>query len=145
MNIRRAIPLDATCLHELEVKSFTQPWSLNDFKNDLVNPIASYWVANDGGKIVGYIGLLNIVGEGHITTLAVSKEYRNTGIAKSLLQTLIHYSLEQKMLFIILEVRISNIVALNLYKNLGFIELSKRKNYYKLPNEDAIVMKLNLI
>ncbi len=95
-------------------------------------------------KVIGYIGMWNVIGEGQVTNLAVHKNYRHQGIAKLLVSSMVEYATQQDMEFIILEVRKSNELAQSLYKQFGFDEISTRKGYYSLPKEDAVIMRLNV-
>ncbi|OON98546.1 MAG: ribosomal-protein-alanine N-acetyltransferase [Epulopiscium sp. Nele67-Bin004] len=142
MTIRRAINIDANQIFGIETQCFSVPWTLNSIKADLKNPIAYYWVAVIDTKIVGYIGLWNVVGEGQITNVAVSPTARGQGVAQALINHMIQFACEKEMTEIMLEVRASNHVARYIYEKLGFKQLSVRKNYYTNPREDAINMKL---
>ena len=81
-----------------------------------------------------------IVGEGHITNIAVDPAYRNQGIGKAVLGSLIEEAERRKLTGVTLEVRESNIEAINLYKKFGFICAGIRKDYYHDTKEDAIIM-----
>ncbi|OOB78351.1 MAG: ribosomal-protein-alanine N-acetyltransferase [Epulopiscium sp. Nuni2H_MBin001] len=142
--IRRATTIDAQEIYEIEHNSFSDPWSLQNIKNDITNPVSCYFVASINANIVGYIGLWNVVGEGQITNLAVSKEYQRQGIANELVSAVVEYSINQQMEFILLEVRASNEAAQSLYKRFEFTQIATRVNYYTLPKEDAIIMKLEV-
>ena len=81
-----------------------------------------------------------------IIALLIDISYRRTGLATNLLEELKKIAKQKHVLKIILEVSILNKSAIALYKNLGFIELAKRKNYYMVKNKrvDAKIMCLNL-
>jgi ribosomal-protein-alanine N-acetyltransferase len=112
-------------------------------------PEASHWtvgdylaydlyVAEDSGSVVGFLAARRLGGgEGEILNLAVRVDQRRRGIARRLLETWIRDGPGT----IYLEVRESNMAALNLYKSLSFQELGIRKNYYEHPPEGAIVLK----
>ena len=88
-------------------------------------------------KICGYLMVLDSIDVYEILAIATIKEYRNKGIAQELLD-----KIKTKNIF--LEVRESNQVAINFYKKNKFKEISVRKNYYSEPNENAIIMKLEV-
>ena len=88
-------------------------------------------------KICGYLMVLDSIDVYEILAIATIEEYRNNGIAQELLDKI-------KIKDIFLEVRESNQVAINFYKKNKFKEISVRKNYYSEPNENAIIMKLEV-
>ncbi len=88
-------------------------------------------------KVCGYLMVLDSIDVYEILAIATVKEYRNKGIAQELLDKI-------KTKDIFLEVRESNQIAINFYKKNNFKEISVRKNYYSEPNENAIIMKLEV-
>lgn len=142
MTIRKALNIDATEISAIEAQTFSLPWSHLEILTDLNNPIATYFVATDAGTIVGYAGYWLVVGEANITNVAVATTHRNLGIATNLLTTLIASLKSSAAVSAFLEVRASNATAKHLYAKFGFVPISVRKNYYKCPPEDAIIMKL---
>jgi len=88
-------------------------------------------------KVCGYLMVLDSIDVYEILAIATIEEYRNKGIAQELLDKI-------KIKDIFLEVRESNQVAINFYKKNKFKEISVRKNYYSEPNENAIIMKLEV-
>ena len=88
-------------------------------------------------KVCGYLMVLDSIDVYEILAIATIEEYRNKGIAQELLDKI-------KTKDIFLEVRESNQVAINFYKKNKFKEMSIRKNYYSEPNENAIIMKLEV-
>ena len=88
-------------------------------------------------KVCGYLMVLDSIDVYEILAIATVEEYRNKGIAQELLDKI-------KTKDIFLEVRESNQVAINFYKKNKFNQISIRKNYYSEPNENAIIMKLEV-
>jgi len=88
-------------------------------------------------KVCGYLMVLDSIDVYEILVIATVKEYRNKGIAQELLDKI-------KTKDIFLEVRESNQIAISFYKKNDFKEISIRKNYYSKPNENAIIMKLEV-
>ncbi|WP_077369648.1 ribosomal protein S18-alanine N-acetyltransferase [Anaerosalibacter sp. Marseille-P3206] len=126
---------------EIEKISFTTPWSKDSFVVEITqNMLAKYVVAEADGKIVGYGGIWLIIDEGHITNIAVHKDYRGLGIGKKIIEGLIDVCSVRNIRAMTLEVRKSNEVAKNLYKQYGFKEYGIRPKYYADDNEDAIIM-----
>jgi len=106
---------------------------------DLLGSRNAAWVP--GQKyIVGFVGTWQLVDEAHIVSIGVRTEHRGNGIGELLLVGGIEQAIEQKSSVVTLEVRISNHVALNLYKKYGFTERGVRKGYYTDNREDALIM-----
>lgn len=126
---------------EVERDSFTSPWSRESFIMEISkNKLAKYLVAVVDGRLAGYAGFWLIVGEAHITNVAVHGDFRGQGIGNLLLEGLILLARELDCASMTLEVRASNIVAQNLYRKYGFKEAGRRPNYYADVGEDAIIM-----
>ena len=128
---------------DIEQVSNGAPWSERSFRNELNHPNGNFLVAKDGGKVVGYAGEWFVVDEAHITTVAVQPEYRRRGIGRMLTIALLETAKEKGMACSTLEVRAGNEPAIELYKQLGFVETAKRKAYYPDNQEDAAVMWLH--
>ncbi len=124
----------------LETECFSTPWSENALREELSNEHARFFVAFCEEQIAGYIGAHNIVGEVYITNVAVFPEFRRQGVGEALIKNLIDLSFSEKAEFITLEVRKSNVGAINLYSKMGFKEVGSRKNFYENPREDALLM-----
>ena len=90
--------------------------------------------------IVGYGGLWLSVDEGHITTIAVVPEYRGRGIGELVLNGLIDQAMVLNADMLTLEVRVSNLVAQQLYLKYGFKPAGTRPRYYTDNGEDALIM-----
>lgn len=126
----------------LERIVFSDPWSEESFIYALHSITDIYLIAEDESSICGYCGLRSIAGEGHIMNICVHPDYQRRGIGRILTKTLIERGREAGDASFTLEVRKNNIKALNLYKELGFIEAGIRKDYYSKPKDDAIIMWL---
>lgn len=142
-HIRQAEAKDVKPLAELDARCFHAPWSEQSFQEDVVNnPLAFYLVAeSEQGELMGYAGVWMIVGEGHITNVAASPDYRRCGIAREILTMLFEIcEKEHGIESFTLEVRPSNDPALALYKSFGFEVAGRRKGYYEDNGEDALIM-----
>ena len=91
-------------------------------------------------KVVGYVGIWFVMDEGHITNVAVHSDYRGRKIGDKLVQALVKLCRENNIVAMTLEVRVSNLVAQNLYKKYGFKLAGVRKEYYSDNKEDAMIM-----
>ena len=132
-------------VHKIEEDSFSIPWSEKAFYDELTkNKMAIYIVAKKDNEIIGYGGMWHVINEGHITNVAVKKEYRGKGVGTKIIDAFIDIAREKEMIGITLEVRVSNDIAKNLYKKNGFIMEGIRKEYYEDNKEDAIIMWKNL-
>ena len=126
---------------QVEEASFSIPWTRRDFEKEInENNLAIYYVAVLDGKVVGYAGMWHVITEGHITNVAVLKEYRKQGIGDALMAKLEEVAMEKEMIGITLEVRISNATAQHLYHKHGYRAEGLRKNYYPDTHEDAVIM-----
>jgi ribosomal-protein-alanine N-acetyltransferase len=105
-----------------------------------VRPFSS----SSGGKILGYAGMWMIADEAHISTIASHPDERGKGIGEAILATLVHKAILSQSSYIVLEVRVSNVVAQNLYHKYEFIIADRRANYYHDNREDAFDMRLDL-
>lgn len=90
--------------------------------------------------LVGYAGLWLSVDEGHITTIAVVPEYRGRGVGELLLNGLIDQAMVLNADMLTLEVRVSNVIAQQLYLKYGFRPSGTRPRYYTDNGEDALIM-----
>lgn len=116
-------------------------WSKDSFYNELSNKLAYYYIAKSSeNKILGYAGSWQIIDEAHITTIAVSPEFHRRKIGEALLKKTIDKCYENKIKYITLEVRESNVAAIKLYEKYGFKSLGVRKGYYQNNNENALIM-----
>lgn len=126
--------LDDVCA--LEKECFSSPWSKEMFCEEIEGKFSRYFVAEEGGRAVAYMGMWSLSGEGHITNVAVAKASRGKGYAKALIKHFTDIAKEENLEFMTLEVRASNTPAITLYKSFGFEFVGKRKNYYD-GREDA--------
>lgn len=130
--------IDALC--EIENASFSNAWAKESFISEMSNPTSVFFVALKGGEVAGCVAMNNALGEGFISKLMVSKKSRRQGIGFMLLERLCEYAEHNAMFALTLEVRESNAPAVALYEKAGFKNLGKRKNFYRNPKEDAVIM-----
>ena len=143
MTVRRATIEDAKEIFAIEMECFSVPWSLDSIETELLNEDKKlYYVVEDGNGVVGYAGALLVYDEGQITNIAIRPSARRQGFGAKLTSALIEECFKRGMHEIFLEVRISNLSALSLYRQLGFTVKGMRKNYYSEPKEDAYIMSL---
>ena len=125
------------------MECFSVPWSLDSIETELLNEDKKlYYVIEDTNGVVGYAGAWLVYDEGQITNIAIRPSARRQGFGAKLTSALIEECFKRGMHEIFLEVRISNLSALSLYRKLGFTVKGMRKNYYSEPKEDAYIMSL---
>ena len=143
MTVRRATIEDAKEIFAIEMECFSVPWSLDSIETELLNEDKKlYYVIEDANGVVGYAGAWLVYDEGQITNIAIRPSARGQGFGAKLTSALIEECFKRGMHEIFLEVRISNLSALSLYRQLGFTVKGMRKNYYSEPKEDAYIMSL---
>ena len=123
---------------QIEKQSFSHPASETNIKESLLNDKYKYIGFFKDDKLVGYGSVFIVSNEAYINNIAVLKDYRHQGIATEIIKEINKAS--EGCEFITLEVRQSNITAVNLYKKNGFKQVAIRKNYYNNPIENAIIM-----
>ena len=135
---------DISGVYNVETNSFNKPWSLNSFRDELNNEIATYFIAIKENEVAGYIGMWAISGQCDITNIAVLPKYRRQGIGRKLINHLTAHCKSHALSPIFLEVRESNEAAKSLYSLMGFKIVGNRKKYYADTGEDAIIMSLEI-
>ena len=128
-------------IEQLEKQCFSVPWSRQALISQLPDDMHIFIAAfNESGRVLGYVGMMYVLDEGYISNVAVSPECRRLGIADKLIESLIKRANERNLSFVTLEVRESNLPAIELYRKFGFSDVGMRKNYYNKPTENAILM-----
>lgn len=94
--------------------------------------------------IAAYGGLWKIADEAHISTIASHPDYRGLGYGEIVLLGMIRKAIELGAQYVVLEVRVSNSVAQNLYHKYGFTIAGTKPGYYHYDGEDAYDMRLDL-
>lgn len=132
---------DLPSILEIEKELFSSPWKEEDFLFELTqNPFARYTVLLEQNEVVGYIGYWLKEPYVEITNVAVRSSYQRQGYAKKLVASCIEEGIKSGSAIFTLEVRFSNIPAIQLYESFGFKSVTVRKNYYTDPIEDAYLM-----
>ena len=147
--------------------SFNPPWSARSYAYEIGESSYSHMVVLTDGQeqprptgwrrwlqnvnppatsdtVLGYAGLWHIADEGHISTIATDPDHRGHGYGEILLAAMVYRAITLQASYIVLEVRVSNSVAQNLYQKYEFKTVSTKVNYYRSDNEDAYDMRLDL-
>ena len=127
-------------LEELEKLCFSLPWTIEQLRSQLPDEHHIFLTALEGEHLLGYVGMMYVLDEGYISNVAVAPEARRKGIGDALIEELMRRAELLGLAFVTLEVRQSNAPAAALYEKHGFTAVGKRKNYYDLPREDAVLM-----
>lgn len=144
MVVRKMEVEDIQRVYQLSCESFSEPWSLASIEKEMINPVASYFVAEEEGQVIGFGGMWHVIDEGEIINIAVHKAYQRQGIGRVILNQLMSVARERHLVVMHLEVRASNEAARRLYLNQGFQCIATRKAYYHEPTEDALIMECRL-
>ena len=128
----------------LEAICFRDPWSEKSVASELNNPLSHWLVAVEDDAVLGYIGSQTVLDESDMMNVAVSPAHRRKGIAEALVLALADALREKGSVKLTLEVRASNVPAITLYEKLDFKPIGLRKNYYRNPKEDALILQKEL-
>ena len=141
MEIRLMTADHVSQVAQLEKLCFRDPWSENSVASELNNPLSLWLVAVEGEKVAGYVGSQSVMGESDMMNVAVHPDFRRQGIGERLILDLIDQLNQRGNHSLTLEVRASNFSAIALYRKLGFEQVGLRKNYYRNPKEDALILR----
>lgn len=138
--IREMTMDDLDTVVEIEKECFSVPWSKQGFVDALQKNNAYYIVAVADDRVVGYCGAYGVCDEADINQVAVTGNYRRSGIGERMARRFLDGLTQRGYLNTTLEVRKSNTAAIALYEKLGFVSEGIRKNFYEKPTEDAVIM-----
>lgn len=126
---------------QLEKLCFSDPWSEQSVSGELNNVLSLWLVAEDEGKVIGYVGSQSVLGAADMMNIAVHPDRRRQGVAERLVLALVDALKERMIHSLMLEVRVSNDAARALYEKLGFVCVGRRPGYYRNPKEDALILR----
>lgn len=133
---------DLAAILSIENVSYPKPWTNGVFLSEIEMARRGerhYIVGRRDGQLVGYAGLMFVVGDAHVTNIACAPRHQRTGVATRLLAELAWEAIARQCQALTLEVRSSNTGAQALYRSFGFAPVGVRQKYYENV-EDAIVM-----
>lgn len=130
-------------ISKIESECFSEPWSENAIREFISHNENTILCAYSDNELCGYVSETKVLDEIQIANVAVSQKFRRCGIASLLIETLINKCYSQNIALMTLEVRKSNTPAIKLYEKYNFRPEGIRKNYYRNPTEDAIIMNRN--
>ncbi|HEX2094595.1 MAG TPA: ribosomal protein S18-alanine N-acetyltransferase [Longimicrobiaceae bacterium] len=132
---------DLERIMEIERVSFSTPWKEATFRGLLRRTDTDLIGAEREGRLVGYAVCWTVVDQSELGNVAVAPEARGSGVGRALVGAVLGRVGERGARECFLEVRESNRVAQALYEDMGFQVVGRRRNYYALPTEDALVMR----
>ncbi|MBY4634533.1 ribosomal-protein-alanine N-acetyltransferase [Streptococcus suis] len=112
------------------------PWTVEQIVSSMASQDEDYYLAYEGQELVGFLAVQTVLDEMEILQIAVRADFQRLGIASQLMAAVMGWDGD-----IFLEVRESNSAAQALYTRRHFTKIGKRKDYYRNPVEDAVLMK----
>jgi [ribosomal protein S18]-alanine N-acetyltransferase len=140
---RRMSDGDLRQVLELEERLFSDPWNRPMYEEELRDHDAFVLADPETGEVAGYFCGRRLADEYEITNVGVKPELQRRGLAREMLGRMIGMLHRDGVRYFFLEVRESNTPARGLYNSFGFEVLQKRRNYYRDPVEDALLMRLD--
>lgn len=141
---KEAYPLEtlAARLFMLSNESYPNgsPWSEQQFLEDLLNSHSRYLLLEEAQGLLGFVSFHQVFDEIEIMHVVVKPEVQGQGLGQKLMTALLEVARQEQQRVIFLEVRQSNQTAQLLYEKNGFVPIIRRKNYYRAPLEDAVMM-----
>lgn len=144
--LRPAVPDDIARVLEIERQCYPAPWAEENFCTEFAKPYSHFLVLTDDetdSKIAGYIVFWILFDEGQILNVAVDLPFRGQGFAKLMVRQAVKATTYKGKRKVLLEVRKSNLPAVQLYQSIGFVIIHVRKEFYS-NGEDAYQMALYL-
>ena len=140
LSYRRMEIDDIDTVMGVETKVYTYPWTETIFK-DCIRVGYDCWLALENNSVVAHAVISVAAGESHILNISVAANHQGRGIGKQFIEFLVNIAREKQATIIMLEVRPSNVAAINCYNAAGFNEIGCRKDYYPASNgrEDALL------
>ncbi|HYW51373.1 MAG TPA: ribosomal protein S18-alanine N-acetyltransferase [Gemmatimonadaceae bacterium] len=139
--LRAALPADLDDILAIERAVFSDPWSPASFTPEFTDPYTWFRVAAVDGHVRGYVIAHIVARQGEIANIAVSPAHQGSGLGGALLDGAVAAAEAESCEAVWLEVRVSNEAARRLYASRGFEPIGRRRGYYRLPVEDALVLR----
>ena len=144
MTIENMTAAHVSQVADIEKLCFNDPWSEKSVASELDNKLSHWIVCVEGDTVLGYVGTQTVMEETDMMNIAVHPDHRRKHIADKLMKALIADLKAMGSHSLTLEVRASNDPAIRLYERWGFAEAGRRKNYYRNPREDALILRKEL-
>jgi ribosomal-protein-alanine N-acetyltransferase len=137
--IRPAAEYDIDDIYDIEIKSFNKPFTLENLKHEFRVAFSDFIVGEYHKKVAAYAIVWKVHDEIHLNKIAVSEEFRRTGIGKSIVEYIMKNVNPGYARIILIEVKEKDFGARDFYKKLNFIETGFRKDYY--IDDNAVLME----
>ncbi len=138
--LRPAHAQDVERMASIEAACFSDPWPASAFDSLLESHTTLVTAATIDDALVGYSVVFQVADEAELANIAVDSSVRRRGVARALLGALLVRAESDGVLTMFLEVRESNVAARSLYAEFGFTGMTRRRGYYRHPDEDALVL-----
>ena len=136
---------DLPDLERMEIALFgAAAWSPESLAAEIVGPGRWYVGATVRDELVGYAGLWFDGFDAQVMTIGTDERFQGRGLARRMLENLLGHARDVEAAVVLLEVRVDNYTAIDLYESVGFERLGKRRAYYQPGNIDAWTMRLVL-
>jgi len=144
--LRPAAEADLNQVMQIERSSFADPWTEESFRRLLGGHPAIFEVIElpPDFRVAGYVIAFAVGEDAELLNVAVESKFRGKGLAGQMLDAVLIELGGCGVRTAFLEVRESNSAARALYGSRGFTEIDRRRNYYRRPVEDALVMRRTL-
>jgi ribosomal-protein-alanine N-acetyltransferase len=140
LDVRALSAADLDAIEQIERASYPAGWSRSMFAAELAKPSSVALGAFEEGVLVGYVIVSRYVDAWHVMNVAVAPEHRRRGVASTLLERVLHATADDPRRGYTLEVRVSNLGAIELYERFAFRRKGLRRGYYTDNREDALIM-----
>ena len=144
IELRRLLLDDLREIEEIERRSYPTPWSRSMFAGELAKPssicLGAFQADDEEAALVGYLIVSRYVDAWHVMNVAVDPQHRGRGVGTMLLERLFDLTADDARRGYTLEVRVTNVKAIDLYERLGFRSRGLRRGYYTDNREDALIM-----
>jgi ribosomal-protein-alanine N-acetyltransferase len=140
-SIRPATVGDVEAVAAIEASAFSNPWHPHTFRSLIKEGRAHILLAEStDSEVLGYAVVWWVIEQGELANLAVRDEHQRRGIGSALLDRVLEDLVAHEVESLFLEVRASNKGAVELYLSRGFTQVAVRKEYYRKPSEDALIL-----
>ena len=146
LSFRRMDVGDINTVMLVENQVYEYPWTEGIF-NDCIRVGYECWLALIENEVIAHAVISVAAGESHILNISIGPKHQNKGIGKQFIEYLVDIARSKRASMIMLEVRPSNVLAINCYNATGFNEIGCRKNYYPTPDgkEDALLFAREIV
>ena len=145
LRFRRMTLADLDRVMRVEEEVYDFPWTRRIF-SDCIRVGYLCWLALNEDEVIGHAVISVTAGESHMLNLSIARAHQRRGFGRQFIEFLAGEARDRQAETMLLEVRPSNIAAINCYNSAGFNEVGSRKDYYPAPDgrEDALLFARQL-